>query len=169
MSKAQLDAQDANGGKADIGVVGMSLLCLVALASSFGGAYFFGGLTGAQQQAVVSGTDTVSEQWNHALVDDDMAFVSMGELTISIGGGPTSRFVKIDLSIITLPEDVRTVENAKAVLLDTFSDYLRSVSPEDFENPAFYPQMKQQLARRAEIVLGSAGSNGILITEFLLR
>ena len=48
-------------------------------------------------------------------------------------------------------------------------NYLRSVELSDFENPAFYAEMRAQLARRAELVLGGSVTDGVLITEFLLR
>jgi flagellar FliL protein len=55
------------------------------------------------------------------------------------------------------------------MLIDAFNTYLRSIEMKDFEDPGFYPRMREQLARRSELVLGSGVSSGVLITEFLLR
>ena len=55
------------------------------------------------------------------------------------------------------------------MLIDAFNNYLRSIELADVEDPGFYPHMREQLARRAELVLGGTVSNGVLITEFLLR
>ncbi len=155
-----------SGGR--IGLIGLAILCVASVSASFAGAYLFGGTptTGGTHASA----DTVEpKDWNEPLVDKDLDFVPLKELTISIGGGETSRFVKMQLSVITPPGEAKSVKGAEAMLLDAFTDYLRSVNPEDFENPAFYRSMKYQLSRRAEIILGSAGSHGILITEFLLR
>jgi flagellar FliL protein len=58
---------------------------------------------------------------------------------------------------------------AEPVLIDAFTNYLRSVELSDFENPDFYAHMREQLSRRSELVLGGGVSEGVLITEFLLR
>ena len=55
------------------------------------------------------------------------------------------------------------------VLIDAFTNYLRSVELTDFENPGFYSHMRDQLGRRSQLVLGGGVSDGVLITEFLLR
>jgi len=168
MASEKAEAEGAAAKGDSLGIIGLALLSAVAILASFGGNYLFG-TTQADRLSSASPAPTGSREWNHSLVDEDMAFVSIGELTITIGGGEAARFVKLDLTLITKPKDVRLVTDSEAVLKDAFADYLRSVNPEDFENPAFYPRMKQQLARRAEIILGPSGSHGLLITEFLLR
>lgn len=153
---------------AGLGFVPLALLSVSAVASSFAGVYLFGGQS-APQNTLSCPTESPTRYRNESLVDKDMDYVSLGELTVSVGGGTSSRFVKLEISVITPNGKTKDVESAAAILLDAFSDYLRSVNPADFEDPAFYPRMKQQLARRAEIILGPPGSHGILITEFLLR
>jgi hypothetical protein len=71
--------------------------------------------------------------------------------------------------VVTDAEGTSMVQSAEPVLIDAFTNYLRSVELSDFENPDFYAHMREQLGRRSELVLGGGVSDGVLITEFLLR
>jgi flagellar FliL protein len=73
------------------------------------------------------------------------------------------------VSIVTDNSGAGMVTKAEPVLIDAFTNYLRSVELSDFENPDFYAHMREQLSRRSELVLGGGVSEGVLITEFLLR
>ncbi len=61
------------------------------------------------------------------------------------------------------------VEGAAPMLTDAFLTYLRAIDISDFEAESFYPDLKEQLSRRAELVLGAERARGVLITEFMLR
>lgn len=164
-SEAETDDQqpEKSGG----GMMKFVLLALVSAGSSFAMAFM---LTPAEKaEAAVC---TPAEE--HAatavpLATEDQTYVELGEILITIGNEPATRFVKIKTSIITDKSEANTVKKAEPMLIDAFVSYLRSVELEDFEAAGFYPRLREQLARRSELVLGSNVSGGVLITEFLLR
>lgn len=103
------------------------------------------------------------------VVNLDRDYVELDELIVTIGSAPATRYLKMNLSVVTQKGNAARVKDAQPVLIDAFVNYLRAVELEDFEDPGFYAEMREQLARRAELVLGGAVTDGVLITEFLLR
>ncbi len=99
----------------------------------------------------------------------DQTYVELKEVLITVGSAPATRYLKMHISVITDADGTEAVKSAEPMLIDAFNTYLRSIEMKDFEDPGFYPRMREQLARRSELVLGSGVSNGVLITEFLLR
>jgi len=75
----------------------------------------------------------------------------------------------MQLSVASEKSDAKDIKSAETALIDAFLLYLRSVELTDFEDPNFYNHMREQLARRADLVLGEGISKGVMITEFLLR
>ncbi len=149
------------------GVIGIVGLAVAAAASSFGVSYF---MAPAEAAAVpVCEADGTGTGHVASIAPADQVYVQLDEVLITIGSAPATRYLKMNLVIVTDKSGVHAVEGAKPVLMDAFNNYLRSVELTDFENPAFYSIMRDQLSRRAELVLGSSVSNGILVTEFLLR
>lgn len=151
-------------------MIGLVILGLAAVGGSFATTYFLtepaDPLTIAcEPEAAASATQPVKA----ALAPKDQRYVELDEILISIGNAPASRYLKLNATIITSSEAVNDVKKSKPLIVDAFNYYLRSVTVSDFENPAFYPHLKEQLALRAELVLGGDMARGVLITDFLLR
>ena len=102
-------------------------------------------------------------------IRQDYIYEEIPEIVVSIGSGSSTRYLKMQLSIITNKENASSVHKSEVLLQDAFTNYLRSVELSDFEDPAFFPHLREQLGRRSELVLGHTASDGVLITEFLLR
>ena len=96
-------------------------------------------------------------------------YTPIQEILITIGHAPATRYLKMQISVATEKSDAKDVKAAETALIDAFLLYLRSVEIADFEDPNFYNHMREQLARRADLVLGDGVSKGVMITEFLLR
>jgi flagellar basal body-associated protein FliL len=153
-------AKAASGG----GILGMALLAVGAIASSFATVYF---LTPAPvPEPAVCASD---ESATHAepIIKENQSYVELRDILITIGSAPATRYLKMKVAIIS--ENATSVNEAEPVLIDAFTNYLRSVEVSDFENPGFYSHMRGQLERRSQLVLGGSVSDGVLITEFLLR
>jgi flagellar protein FliL len=157
---------DADAKSAKGGLIGLITLGAAALMTSFGVAFVFS--PGASQsQAACNAADEPTAAL--PLSGEERQYVELEEILITIGSAPATRYVKMNLTIVTVDGGQKSIESNKALLKDAFNNYLRSVEVSDFENPAFYIHMREQLARRAELVLGGSVSQGVLITEFLLR
>lgn len=97
------------------------------------------------------------------------AFVALPEILITVGSAPATRYLKMNVTIATNSSGSSDVKKSEPVLIDAFNNYLRSIELADMEDPGFYAHMREQLAHRAEIILGAEKASGVLITEFLLR
>jgi len=162
------DAEQAEpAAKPGGGLMGLVMLGAASLVSSFGLVYLLTPPTSAATEACApAGSDAAAIA---PIVKADQAYVELKEMVITVGSAPATRYLKMNISVITDGANTATVKDAEPVLIDAFNTYLRSIEMKDFEDPGFYPRMREQLARRSELVLGSGVSNGILITEFLLR
>ncbi len=166
------DTEETNdeppAAKSGGGVIGMIMLALGCAGSAFGMVYLLTpSAPSAPIEACVPGeVATVSIP---SSIKEDMAYQELPEILITVGQAPATRYLKMSISVVAPKDSLDNVKKAEPVLMDAFNNYLRSLTLADFEDPGFYPHMREQLGRRAELVLGSSGSDGVLITEFLLR
>lgn len=159
--------QTESGKKSGGGLAGLLIVAAASLVSSFGLFYFLS--PPAPPAAACPPGESAAVAVTKPLAQDQV-YVEMKEILITIGSAPADRYLKLNLSIVTSGKDnAAKVKAAEPMLIDAFNNYLRSIELSDLEDPGFYPHLREQLARRSELVLGSAASNGVLITEFLLR
>lgn len=166
------DSADAEAGappakvKAGGGMLGIALLAVGALASSFATVFFLSPAT-VPDAPVCEATESATPA--AAAIKENQSYVELRDILITIGSAPATRYLKMKVAIISDNGDAPAVHDAEPVLIDAFTNYLRSVELSDFENPGFYSHMRDQLDRRSQLVLGNGVSDGVLITEFLLR
>lgn len=168
-AEAKPEAETADApAKAAGGMMGLLMLGAASLVSSFGLVYFLTPPPAtATAEACAPGDHGAGEV--KPTIMADQSYVQLKEMVITVGSAPATRYLKMNISVMTDSANSETVLAAEPVLIDAFNTYLRSIEMKDFEDPGFYPRMREQLARRSELVLGSGVSNGVLITEFLLR
>ena len=150
------------------GLIGMIVLALGCAGSAFAMVYV---LTPSAPPAAIAACECGENTSKIAAPKPkpDLAYQELPEILITVGDAPATRYLKMTISIATQKDELSSVKKAEPVLMDAFNNYLRSLKLSDFEDPGFYPHMREQLGRRAELVLGSAAVDGVLITEFLLR
>lgn len=149
------------------GLFGFIALAITAMLSSFGWNYF-----NAEQATGTLGdcpAYPVAATYIEEPEQSDYAYTTLPEILITIGSAPADRYLKMTIAVTTPEDKTKAVKEAEIVLTDAFNTYLRSIETADFENPNFYNQMRDELAWRSELVLGTSVSKGVLITEFLLR
>lgn len=165
---ASTDGVDAApAGAKSGGVVGLALLAVGALATSFATVYFLTPSAPVEATPVCAPGEspTVAE----SSIKPNQSYVELRDILVTIGSEPATRYIKLKIAIICDTASASAVTEAEPVLIDAFTNYLRSVELTDFENPGFYSHMRDQLGRRSQLVLGGGVSDGVLITEFLLR
>ena len=157
----------AKGGLNMMGLLVLGLACAV---TSFASVYFL-----APAPTVAAAATTTDAEAEYETAEKDPAdkkpytYTEVQEILITIGTAPATRYLKMNLSLATEKGDAKLVKSNETALIDAFQLYLRSVSVKDFEDPAFYKHMREQLGRRADLVLGDGVAKSVLITEFLLR
>jgi len=154
--------------KSGLNMVGLLVLGLACATTSFASVFFL-----APSPAPVTVTAEGSDA-EHAPVEKPPTakahtYTQVQEILITIGNSPATRYLKMQVSVATEKSKAKDVKSAETALIDAFLLYLRSVEVADFEDPNFYNHMREQLARRADLVLGDGVSKGVMITEFLLR
>ena len=158
-------AEKASGGP---GLAALAPLAVVCAAGAFGAVYFLSGNSGsAEAAACVTAAD--GSHVAAPLAMEEYVYVDIQEILVTIGNEPATRYVKIKTSVISDSRNMAAVKKAEPMLVDAFVGYLRALTLSDFESADFYPKMREQLAVRADVVLGTDVSHGVLVTEFLLR
>ncbi|MFN4183338.1 MAG: flagellar basal body-associated protein FliL [Hyphomonas sp.] len=160
--------QTESGKKSGGGIAGLLIVAAASLASSLGLFYFLSP-PAPPTAAACPPAGTASAAPATRPLAQDQVYVEMKEILITIGNAPANRYLKMNVTIVTSKDSASKVKQAEPMLIDAFNNYLRSIELKDLEDPGFYPHLREQLARRSELVVGSAASNGVLITEFLLR
>lgn len=173
MSDKEADAEGENApDKGGLGLVGMLVLGVACAVTSFASVYFLAPSPTVIAEASETGDApaSVSKDTSKASGEKkNYTYTPVQEILITIGTAPATRYLKMNLSVATDKTDSKIVKSNETALIDAFLLYLRSVNVDDFEDPAFYKHMREQLGRRADLVLGDGVSEGVLITEFLLR
>jgi flagellar FliL protein len=171
-TEAKPDAADtATDAKPASGLIGLLMLGAAALVSSFGLVYLLTPApaveTTAESPACLP--DGGGPPVVKAAAKPGNIYTALPEVLITVGSAPATRYLKMNISIISDASGAKAVKEAEPMLVDAFNTYLRSIEMADLEDPGFYPRMREQLTRRAELVLGSEATDGVLITQFLLR
>lgn len=151
------------------GMIGMIVVGVAAVASSFGVSYAFGGTSAAPATECDAAMMEKAAYVEPKPDKSNQVHIEMPEILITIGSSPAERYLKMNVSVATSKDSSKMVKDNKAVLIDAFVGYLRSIEVADFEDPRFFSIMRDQLSHRSELVLGAPNSDGVLITEFLLR
>lgn len=164
---AEIDTAEDTGGKKK-GKMGM-ILALVALLLGGGGGFYasYSGLLklpfgGGEEQA-----EKKPKKKNHG--EPTVAFVSTGEMVISLSSHSQSRHLMIEAELEVAPEDIPQLELLRPRFLDVFNTYLRAVEEADLQDPGSLPRLRSQLLRRVQIVTGHDLVRDILITRFVMR
>ncbi len=168
MARAQESADKPEATGSGTGPLGMAMLAISSIVAAAGTMFVLSpGMPAGSEPDCASGLtegETVVP-----LASFDRAYVDIDEILVTIGQSPADRYLKLKLFVVTKHDKTGEVKKVEPMLRDAFIGYLRAVELSDFEDPAFYAELRRQLARRAELVLGEAGTDGVLITEFLLR
>ena len=170
LTVAPATAYQEEAPKSGIGMVGLLVLGLACATTSFASVYFL-----APAPTVAAAATTTDAEAEYETAEKDPAdkkpytYTEVQEILITIGTAPATRYLIMILSLSREKGDAKLVTSNETALIDAFLLYLRSVSVKDFEDPAFYKHMREQLGRRADLVLGDGVAKSVLITEFLLR
>ena len=162
-AKSEEEAPSSGG----IGMMGLLVLGLACAATSFASVYFLAPAPTVAEAATVEAEYVPVEKPEKK--KKDLAYTEVQEILITVGSAPATRYLKMQLAVATDKNDAEKIKPLETQLIDAFLLYLRSVELKDFEDPAFYKHMREQLGRRADLVLGDGIVEGVLITEFLLR
>ena len=154
--------------KSGLNMMGLMVLGLACATTSFASVFFLAP-SPAPAATVAEAAEAEYVPVEKPPAAKAQTYTPVQEILITIGNAPATRYLKMQVSVATEKSKAKDVKSAETALIDAFLLYLRSVEVSDFEDPNFYNHMREQLARRADLVLGDGVSKGVMITEFLLR
>ena len=159
------------------------LLIALVLALLLGGGAFYGVYSGmiplpfggepevAEGEAGESegdGDGKQAKKKDHVPIDQ-VAFLPLDEMVISLGPDAKSRHLKMRLSIEVAPESLNDVTTMTPRILDVLNTFLRAVDERDFELPRGMLRLRAQMLRRVQLVTPQGAVRDVLIQEFVLN
>lgn len=103
----------------------------------------------------------------HAI--DDVAFVPVDPLIISVGPASRQRHLRFQAQLEVTPGREADVTKMLPRVADILNGYLRAVDMADIENPASLVKLRAQMLRRIQIVVGEGLVSDLLVSEFVLN
>ena len=100
---------------------------------------------------------------------DDVAFVNLEPLVISLGPNANSDYLKISITLETTGSEIKAVEHLKPKFRDVLNTYLRAVNESDLVEPAAMIRLRAQMLRRIQLIAPHGAVENVLITDFVLN
>lgn len=100
---------------------------------------------------------------------DDIVFVNLEPLVITLGPNAKSEYLKISISLETTPEHLKEAEQLQPRFRDVMNTYLRAVDEKDLVEPFAMTRLRAQMLRRMQTVASADIVEDVLITDFVLN
>lgn len=140
---------------------------LVALGgASFGAVYLLPRPESAPAPTEYAAAETQEVDEPYEL-DLETSYLELSPMTISLQDD--MRILKIGITLETLAGTESEIDPSDPKIRDAFMGYLRALRLDQVQDAAFMAQMRAQLLRRVQIVVGPGKVHGILITDFMVR
>ena len=100
---------------------------------------------------------------------EDIVFVNLEPMVVTLGPNAASKYLKISISIETSKDHVKTVERLAPRFRDVLNTYLRAVDEKDLVEPFAMTRLRAQMLRRIQVAASSDAVSDVLITDFVLN
>ncbi|MBI1366981.1 MAG: hypothetical protein GC153_13620 [Alphaproteobacteria bacterium] len=137
---------------------------IVIGAAAAGAGYF---LTPSSQKCAPQPAKSDQEDIARA-IPDDVAYVNLDPLIVTLGASARSKYLKITISLETTTTSEKTLNEVIPRIRDTLNSYLRAVDENDLSQPAAMARLRSQMLRRLRLVAPNAAISDVLITDFVL-
>ena len=108
--------------------------------------------------------------WDEKTADQpDIAFVTVPTLLVSLPPGAENKHLRFSGEIEVPKQFAEDVEFLMPRIQDLMNGYLRALKAEEIEGPGAIFRIRLHLYRRIVSVVGLGKTNGLLITEFILK
>ncbi|MDO6522989.1 flagellar basal body-associated FliL family protein [Shimia thalassica] len=99
----------------------------------------------------------------------DVAFVPIDPLVVSLGSNAINRHLRFRAQLEVVPAYEQDVIHLLPRIVDVLNNYLRALEASDIEQPAALMNLRAQMLRRVQIVVGPGRVNDLLVMEFVLK
>ena len=100
---------------------------------------------------------------------DDLAFVSVEPMTISVGDPNARRHLRFRAELEVDPSGRGEVEKLLPRVVDVLNTYLQSLTIAEIEDPSALLTLRSQMRRRIDLVVGGDRVHDLLVMEFVLN
>ena len=100
---------------------------------------------------------------------DDIAFVDIGSMVITLGPKAKADHLKISITLETTKDQVKTAEHLKPRFKDVLNTYLRAVDESDLTQPVAMTRLRSQMLRRLQVAASKDVVADVLVTDFILN
>lgn len=150
-----------------MGKVGWGLTLVLALA--LGGGGFYATHAGVLDSVLHSAEATDGEAGEHAgPAGVAPNFLELDPLTVSVGGAGSIRQLRFRAFLQLAQGAGQDVTALQPRILDIFATYLRAVSVDRLEDPTSLLQLRAQLLRRVQLLVGPDVVDDLLIIDFVI-
>lgn len=164
MADAEQEAPEPKAKKSRV-----PLLLGLVLAAVLGGGSFFVMYSGLLNLGAGHGEHAESGNVSDENLPNDIAFVPLDPLLISLGKPPANRHLRFAAQLEVAAAYEADVTHLVPRVLDVLNSYLRAVNLSDLEDSASLIVLRAQMLRRIQIVTGEGRVRDLLITEFVFN
>ena len=104
-----------------------------------------------------------------ARFSDDVTFVPVDPMTISMGRPADQRFLRFRAQLEVKADYESDVAALMPRVVDVLNTYLRSITMADVEDPSSLLELRSQMRRRIDLVVGGDKINDLLVMEFVVN
>ena len=151
------DGEDAPKKKKGGLVIGLVLALLGG-----GGAFAF-------TSGMLGGGDSTEAPVARANISDDLEFVSVEPMTVSVGKPSDRRHLRFRAELEVDANGKSDVEKLLPRVVDVLNTYLQSLTVAEIEDPSALLTLRSQMRRRVDLVVGGDRVRDLLVMEFVLN
>lgn len=170
MSASDIDAGAGRDGRRGLLFPAVAVLAFLLAG---GGAFYatYAGYVFPGERSLDASTAPAQEDGAAAplvppLPDDDIAFVQLDPLVVTLGDGRQLRFAA---QLEVLPQNRAAVARLGPRIVDVMNNYLRAVDPSDLDRRDALLRLRGQLLRRLDLVVGKGRIADLLVMEFVIN
>ena len=102
-------------------------------------------------------------------VGDDLAFVPVEPMTVSIGEASLRRHLRFRAELEVDAGVKSDVEKLMPRVVDVLNTYLQSLTISEIEDPSALLTLRSQMRRRVDLVVGGDRVHDLLVMEFVVN
>ena len=104
-----------------------------------------------------------------ATFGDDLAFIPMEPMTVSLTDSSQRRFLRFRAELEVASAYKSDIEKLLPRVVDVLNTYLQSLSLKDIEDPSSLLTLRSQMRRRIDLVVGGDRVHDLLVMEFVVN
>ncbi|SPJ24653.1 flagellar basal body-associated FliL family protein [Palleronia abyssalis] len=168
-------AEDGEDEPPKKGRTGLIIGAIAAVLLGGGGFYaVWSGLIlgGASEEVESAGADdgaAVEEiEIIGSLTAEEVGFIAVEPLVVSLSGQNNNRHLRFRAQLEVANRHKADVEHLMPRVIDVMNGYLRAVEPSSLSTAGALMQIRAQLLRRVDMVVGAGKVRDVLVMEFVL-